>query len=321
MTIPRWREIQRGNFTSLTALADYLELDETHRCSLARRSDFPLNLPRRLAAKIAKNSLTDPLLLQFVPLEEEQSLPFTNPDPTHELAFQKQERLLQKYSRRALIIASGGCAMHCRYCFRQHFPYPQKSSLFLEELNLIRADPTLDEIILSGGDPLTLGNDKLAYLIAALGEISHLKRLRIHTRFPVGIPERIDDEFCEILAKSTLQVIFVVHINHPIELDQEVIAALKRIQRLAIPILNQSVLLRGVNDSVDTLEQLSTALMNAGILPYYLHHLDPVKGASRFDTPICDGKALIEGLQERISGYGVPRYVQEIPFKKSKTAL
>lgn len=321
-SIPLWRQIQRQNFTRIDPLSDYLQLSPELKKRLLDRPRFTLNLPRRLAEKIAKNTLDDPILRQFVPLQEELTpLPGFVADPVQDKQFRKTKKILHKYQGRALLIASSACAMHCRYCFRQNFPYETEEKGFEEELAYIRQDESLSEIILSGGDPLSLSDKALAALFHSLNEIPHLKRIRFHTRFPIGIPERIDDSFLHLLASSSKQIFFVIHCNHPIELDADVCSALKKIQRLGIPVLNQSVLAKGVNDEEKILLALSEALINAGILPYYLHQLDPVEGAGHFALPDTRGAELIRHIQENLSGFGVPRHVREEPGHPSKTYL
>jgi len=321
-SIPLWRKIQRQNFTRLEPLSDFLELSAENRKKLLDKPRFPLNLPVRLAEKIKKNSLDDPLLRQFVPLQEElQSTPGFVADPVQDNQFKKSKKLLHKYNGRALLISTSACAMHCRYCFRQNFPYETEEKGFDQELLLIRQDPSLQEIILSGGDPLSLSDVTLASLLRSLDEIPHLKRIRFHTRFPLGIPERIDLPFLDLLSSLSKQIIFVIHCNHPAELDADVIAALKQIQKRGILVLNQSVLSRGVNDDEKTLLSLSESLINQGILPYYLHQLDPVQGAGHFALPESRGAELIHYIQENLSGFGVPRLVREEPGQPSKTFL
>lgn len=316
----RWREIQKTNFRHIKPLAEFLEIDP-HQLSL--HPGFPLNLPKRLAQKMAKNRLDDPLVRQFVPLAEEavsQSQVGFSLDPVQDASFCKSPRLLQKYEGRALLITTSACAMHCRYCFRQNFEYGEKSS-FVEELDLIRSDPTLDEIILSGGDPLSLGDEALKALLGEIALIPHIKLIRFHTRFPIGIPERIDSSFLKILAECPKQIVFVIHANHPKELDDDVIAALKSVQRLSIPVLLQSILLRGINDDVETLKGLFLRCITNGIIPYYLHQLDRVAGAAHFEVSEEKGRALLAELQGFLPGYAIPRYVKEIPGKRSKTPL
>lgn len=317
-----WRQIQRENFTSVRALSDFLELNGAERESLIERKDFPLNLPQRLAHKIIKKRIDDPILRQFVPLREEleKREPFIK-DPVGDCQAALSAKYLKKYEGRALLITTGACAMHCRFCFRQKYDYVSHKTGFSSELELIRKDTTLKEVILSGGDPLSLSNQTLKELIDNLGTIPHLKRVRFHTRFPIGIPERIDEEFLELLQASHLQIWFVIHCNHPQELDDDVIAALKRIQQLGIPVLNQGVLLKGVNDSIEILQLLCERLIDQGIFPYYLHQLDRVEGAAHFEVCQNKGRSLIEELHKRLAGYGIPKYVQEISGEPSKTLI
>jgi EF-P beta-lysylation protein EpmB len=321
-SIPLWRKIQRQNFTRLEPLSDFLELSAENRKKLLDKPRFPLNLPVRLAEKIQKNSLDDPLLRQFLPLQEElQSTPGFVADPVQDNQFKKTKKLLHKYNGRALLISTSACAMHCRYCFRQNFPYETEEKGFDQELLLIRQDPSLQEIILSGGDPLSLSDGMLASLLRSLDEIPHLKRIRFHTRFPLGIPERIGIPFLDLLSSLSKQIIFVIHCNHPAELDADVIAALKQVQKRGILVLNQSVLLKGVNDDEKILLSLSESLINQGILPYYLHQLDPVQGAGHFALPESRGEELIRYIQKNLSGFGVPRLAREEPGQPSKTFL
>jgi len=320
MSPPHWREVQKKNFTSVDAIADFLMLDENLRARLIQRPHFTMNVPLRLATKMEKNTLDDPLARQFLPLVEENfSPPGYLDDPLQDRTFRRTKKLLQKYQGRALVLTTGACAMHCRFCFRKKFPYEVETKGFEQEIEAIRKDGSLDEIILSGGDPLSLSDEVLASLFQSLEPISHLKRIRFHTRFPIGIPERIDDSFLQILASSSKQIIFVIHCNHPKELDADVVDALKKIQRLGIPVLNQAVLLRSVNDEEKTLLELMEKLINGGVVPYYLHLNDFVTGSAHFDVPQERGEALVEYLQRHTSGYGVPRLVREEAGKTSKT--
>lgn len=317
-----WRSIQRQNFTDWKKLFNFLELGEEHFSKVLSRPRFILNLPLRLAEKIEKGNIDDPILKQFLPtIKEQVEAPGFLLDPVGDVNSRKESKLLQKYTGRALLVCTSACAMHCRYCFRQHYDYDSQDTLFEEELKLIRNDSSLSEIILSGGDPLSLSDDSLGRLIRNLSVISHVKRLRFHTRFPIGIPERLDDSFLKILEETSLQVFFIIHCNHPTELDESILSALKRVQKLGIPVLNQSVLLNGVNDDTATLKLLSERLIDNGILPYYLHQLDRVQGAAHFEVDEDKGNALIRELTSKLSGYGVPRYVREIAGEKSKTNL
>lgn len=320
--VPLWREIQRKNFTKLDLLLDFLEISKENREKILSKPRFALNIPFRLASKIEKNSLRDPLFRQFVPLiEEEVMTPGFMVDPVGDKVAQKTKKILHKYKGRALLVTTSACAMHCRYCFRQNFPYEAEEKKFDEDLAYIQQDTSLKEIILSGGDPLSLSDKALKELFSSFESIKHLKRIRFHTRFPIGIPERITDSFLEILKSSSKQIFFIVHINHPNELDADILGSLKKIQCLGIPVLNQAVLLKGVNDDKTTLLNLCEALVNAGILPYYLNSLDRVQGSGHFELTENYGLELIRYVQENLSGYGVPRLIREEAGKPSKTIL
>lgn len=311
-----WREIQKQNFKNLKDLGIFLEID------LKDTSLFPLNIPKRLAEKMPKKTLDDPITRQFVPLPD----PPKNPlgfckDPVKDQSFcKKSDKLLQKYEGRALLLSTSACAMHCRYCFRQNYPYTHKSS-FDEELSTIDQDKSLHEVILSGGDPLSLSDRNLKYLLLSLDRIPHIEIIRVHTRFPIGIPERIDQNFLTLLKSCKTQIVFVIHINHPREFDDDILQALKKLRLLGIPILVQTVLLKGVNDSVKTLKELYLHCIKSGIIPYYLHNLDQVEGASYFEVKQSTGLKLIQKLRSQLPGYALPRYVQEIPGKTEKTLI
>ena len=320
--IPLWRQIQKQNFSSVEPLVEFLQLSDELKEKILHRPRFPLNLPIRLAEKIAKNTLDDPILRQFVPLAEEleEREGFTKA-PLKDPEFQKSKKLLHKYEGRALIVSTSACAMNCRFCFRQNFPYERVEKSFAEEVEYLKQQAAVTEVILSGGDPLSLSDETLGALFAELNEIPHLKRIRFHSRFPIGIPERIDASFLNVLAASKKQIFFVIHCNHPRELDSEVKAALKKILCLGIPLLNQAVLLKGVNDDEETQLALSEALLQAGVLPYYLHALDRVAGAAHFEVSEERGLELIRYVRDHGSGFGTPRFVREIPGQPSKTFL
>ena len=337
-----WRQIQRKNFTKWKHLATFLKLNE-HASSSLHQPNFPLNIPLRLAEKIEKGNWEDPILKQFLPTtkELEKKEGFTL-EPVQDKAFyysnatdatnsktpssylnptNSSKSLLQKYKGRALLITTGACAMHCRYCFRQNFSYESLTTPLKKELELIKNDKTIKEVILSGGDPLSLSTQTLKNIIDPICEIPHVKKIRFHTRFPIGIPERIDPSFLAFLKQISKQVWFVVHINHPKELDTDVLQALKSIQCCGIPVLNQSVLLKGVNDSYEVQHELCETLVDNGIIPYYLHQLDPIQGAHDFFVEKSQGLAIIKKLRESLPGYAIPQYVQEIPNSLSKTPL
>jgi EF-P beta-lysylation protein EpmB len=317
----KWQKKLNNNFKKIDDLINFLKIDPSKAKTILKNGPFPLNLPMRLAQKIKKNDLFDPIFLQFVPLlKEEKKLKGFCQDPTDDKKFQKN-KLLKKYSNRALLLCSPTCAMHCRFCFRKNFPFENHSSFF-KELEEIKKDSNLKEILLSGGDPLMLSNNILKKLLLEIDEMPHVQRIRFHTRMPIGIPERIDDEFLKILKSVKKQIIFVLHINHKNEfLDKDVILSLKKIRGLKIPILSQTVLLKNVNDDITSLLELNETLSSNGIIPYYLHQLDRVDGSGHFEVKIKKGLELIKQLQELTSGYNVFRYVKEIPHKKSKTIL
>jgi len=286
---------------------------------------FPVFVPPAYLNRIRPGDPHDPLLRQVLPLAEElQPAPGFTFDAVGDAAAQTAPRLLQKYQRRALMLVTGVCAVHCRYCFRRHFPYQDTApsdERWAPALAALRADASLDEVLLSGGDPLTLDDAPLADLIGQLDSIGHLRRLRIHTRLPVMIPQRITPEFLALLRKTRLAVWVVVHVNHPAEIDQEVAAALGAMIDAGVPVLNQAVLLRGVNDSADVLTELCLKLADLRILPYYLHQLDRVAGAAHFETPLEQGLEIMQVLRARLPGYAVPRFVKEEAGKLSKTVL
>lgn len=287
--------------------------------------EFPVFAPLEYVDKIRRGDVHDPLLRQVLPLaEESEDDPQFVADPVGDANASLQPGLLHKYHGRVLLVATGACAIHCRYCFRREFPYhtaPTGLPQWEGALEQIRGDASIDEVLLSGGDPLTLVDHQLRAMAARLAEIPHVRRLRIHTRLPIVIPQRVTGELLDWLCGSRLTPVVVVHANHPRELDETVVAALGRLVDAGVPVLNQAVLLRGVNDSLDVLEELCRVLVNHRVTPYYLHQLDRVRGARHFETPVADGLRLIEGLRERLPGYAVPRYVQEVPGEASKRVL
>ena len=286
---------------------------------------FRMLVPRAFAALMTPGDPRDPLLRQVLPLGVERlSVAGFSRDPVGDMSADSGSGLLRKYAGRALLIVTGGCAVHCRYCFRRHFPYAalgETSDRTGVAMASITADPEISEVILSGGDPLMLDDDRLGALLERLYEIPHLRRLRIHTRLPVVLPSRVTDALCRLLAGSRLATILVVHANHPSELGAQAEDALQRLGRAHLTLLNQSVLLRGVNDAVPTLAALSERLFKCGVLPYYLHQLDPVEGAAHFAISDTQALRLGEALRERLPGYLVPRLVREVPGVGSKIPL
>ncbi|MEJ2143134.1 MAG: EF-P beta-lysylation protein EpmB [Gammaproteobacteria bacterium] len=272
------------------------------------------------------NCPTDPLLLQVLPihLEFEEQPDAYSEDPVGDLDAMPIPGLLHKYHGRVLLITTPACAIHCRYCFRRHYPYQDahyRPEFWQDALNYIQSDETIEEVILSGGDPLSLSNQRLTGLLEQLATINHLKRLRIHSRFPVVLPERVDVELLTLLTSSHLQTVMVIHCNHAQELDHEVIKGLQRITATGIRILNQAVLLKGINDDVHVLKHLSESLFEAGVLPYYLHQLDKVSGAAHFAVPAEQAIEFERELRQLLPGYLVPRLVIEQAGKPSKLPL
>ncbi|WP_235975981.1 EF-P beta-lysylation protein EpmB [Vreelandella sedimenti] len=286
---------------------------------------FDVCVPEAYLNRIPYGDINDPLLRQVLPLGEEALTPHGYVvDPLEEAEHRPAKGLIHKYAGRVLLIASPNCAINCRYCFRRHFPYSDNSpsrAQWQEALDYLRADTTIHEAILSGGDPLAASDRQLAWLVEQLESIPHLKRLRIHTRLPVVIPDRVDDALLDWLSATRLQKVVVLHINHANEIDQAVIDACARLKQAGATLLNQSVLLCNVNDSVTTLAALSERLFEAGILPYYLHVLDPVQGAAHFDVTDNEARKLVAQLLAHLPGFLMPRLVREIPGKESKTPL
>jgi len=307
----------------LQLLADLrLSADEVNLA--ADFTGFPFRVPRPFVSRMRRCDPDDPLLLQVLPRAEEFAhIPGYGADPVGDLDSRRTPALLQKYAGRALLITTGGCAINCRYCFRRHFPYSDSAGTARIERAIedIRFDRSISEIILSGGDPLLLKDDHIGEIVEQLSAIPHLRRLRIHTRLPVVIPSRLTEDLIQTLTQSRLGMVVVVHINHPNEIDDELNAALRRCSSAGIPLLNQSVLLRGINDDLETLTELSATLFDASVLPYYVHLLDPVAGAAHFDVDEAAAQALAASLRAQLPGYLVPRFVREIAGENAKTVI
>ncbi|MDN3556695.1 EF-P beta-lysylation protein EpmB [Halomonas maura] len=286
---------------------------------------FAVRVPEAYLARIRPGDPDDPLLRQVLPLDAEaRATPGYVVDPLEEAEHSPRRGLIHKYAGRVLLITSPACAVNCRYCFRRHFPYEENApsrSQWDETLEYLRADGSIREAILSGGDPLAASDRQLAWLVARLEAIPHLKRLRIHTRLPVVIPDRIDESLLAWLGATRLQAVMVLHINHAQEIDDAVIAACRRLREAGVTLLNQSVLLRGVNDDVDSLAVLSERLFEAGVLPYYLHVLDPVAGAAHFEVDDATARQLVAELRKWLPGFLMPTLVREVPGEASKTPL
>lgn len=322
----RWQEAWRDAVRDPHELLAMLGLEGlAGRLSEGAAAQFPLRVPRGFVARMVPGDANDPLLRQVLPLDEEmRPVPGFGLDAVGDAAARTATGVLQKYRGRALLVATGSCAVHCRYCFRRHFPYAEETAArdgWREAVDAIRADEGIEEVLLSGGDPLSLATPKLVELTDALAGIPHLRRLRIHSRLPVVLPERVDDGLVRWLAGLPWPVAFVIHANHANEFDAGVDAALGRLHGAGAQLLNQAVLLRGVNDSVDALAALGERSFAAGVLPYYLHQLDRVAGVAHFEVPDEQALALHAGLRARLSGYLVPRLVREIPGDTGKRPL
>ena len=314
---PAWQQELARAITDPAELLAALDLDPAWLpAAQAAARRFALRVPRGFMARMRRGDPHDPLLRQVLPLAEEcLAAPGFSSDPVGDLAAIAVPGVLHKYQGRVLLTATAACAVHCRYCFRRHFPYAESSAgtdHWQTALDYLAQDHSLKEVILSGGDPLTLSDRRLAEFIRAAAGITHLERLRIHTRLPVVLPERITPEFVRMLTSSRLSAVIVIHANHANEVDDVVTGALAQLRGAGVTLLNQSVLLRGVNDSADTLAALSEVLFAAGVLPYYLHMLDRVQGAAHFEVPDDAAGDLVRQLTARLPGYLVPRLVREV---------
>jgi EF-P beta-lysylation protein EpmB len=286
--------------------------------------DFPLRVPRGFVARMRPGDPGDPLLLQVLPAAGELgAAPGFAGDPLAEGELSPVPGVLHKYPGRALLLVTGACGVHCRYCFRRHFPYAEHTArtTWPEAVAYLAGDSSVQEVILSGGDPLSLADELLAGLVERLATIPHLRTLRVHTRMPVVLPERVDEALVAWLGGTRLQPVVVLHANHAHELDAEVAAAVSRLRGAGAVVLNQAVLLAGVNDTVEAQAELSRRLLACGVLPYYLHQLDRVAGAAAFAVPDRRALALERELRERLPGYLVPRLVREVPGAACKLPL
>ena len=325
-SIAAWQRALGEAVSSVGELIDLLALPgELLPAGLAAARDFPLRVPRGFVARMRRGDARDPLLLQVLPAAAElAAVPGFGADPLAEESTAAVPGLLHKYRGRVLLIATGACAVNCRYCFRRHFPYGEhagKADGWRRALEHVEADPSIEEVILSGGDPLALADDHLAELAERLASVPHLRRLRVHTRLPIVLPERVDDRLLAWLGNARLAPVVVLHANHAQELDGAVAAAAGRLRDAGVTLLNQSVLLAGVNDAEDALRELSERLFDAGVLPYYLHLLDPVAGAAHFDVQEERARELMAGVRAELAGYLVPRLVREVPGEPSKRPI
>lgn len=322
-----WQQLLSASVTTPEDLLRRLQLDPDIWLAGAREGHrlFPLRVPEPYLERIVPGDPADPLLLQVLPLSAEaDSEPGFVRDPLQESGSMPATGLIRKYQSRALLMVTGQCAINCRYCFRRHFPYDEHrlSPRDREEaLASLANDTRINEVIFSGGDPLVAGDRLLSSWAESLADIPHIRRLRIHTRLPVVIPQRVCDSLLAWLSESPLQVVMVIHTNHPAELDAGTQYALGRLKAAGVTLLNQSVILNGVNNSAEVLADLSERLFECGVLPYYLHAFDPVEGAHHFDVSDDTARELVRQLIGMLPGFLVPKLVREIPERPGKTPL
>jgi EF-P beta-lysylation protein EpmB len=325
---PAWQREWRESFRDAASLLAFLELDPSRLPELPRTDPaFPIRVPRAYALRMRKGDPDDPLLRQVLALaSENDEHPGFTADAVGDAQAQEGPGVLRKYDGRALLVLTGVCAVHCRYCFRREYPYARQapSRAQWEQIYArLGADAGVEEILFSGGDPLSLSDSMLRWHWEQALSLPHVRRVRIHTRLPLVLPARVDDAFLSLVAELAARkpLYLVLHVNHAREIDEAVLAAARALRAAGAILLNQSVLLRGVNDSVEALAALSRRLLDAGVLPYYLHQLDRVRGTHGFEVEETKGLELIEGLRAKLSGYGVPKYVREIQGEASKTEI
>ena len=317
-----WQQELQHSITNINDLLTALEIDRNSFPFICEIKNFPLRVPRPYLARMCKGDITDPLLRQILPIADEKSL-FSgySLDPVNDLGTHQKNGILHKYHGRVLLIVTGACAIHCRYCFRRHFPYKEHilGRKLDESLSYIRDNSSIEEVILSGGDPLSLSNTRLFEICQHIENITHVQRIRIHTRLPIVIPSRLNNKFCDWLNHRPKPYIIVFHINHPAEIDLDVEQAVSRLT--AVTRLNQAVLLKGVNDNVQALTELCQKCFATGILPYYLHLLDRVQGATHFEVNEIRAKELMQEVTELLPGYLVPRLVRDSGGLSKETLL
>ncbi|OQK17884.1 EF-P beta-lysylation protein EpmB [Methyloprofundus sedimenti] len=322
--ISTWQQELASAFSKPEDLLLYLDIDSQAFSHLSRH-DFAMRVPLSYANCMQKGKLDDPLLMQVLPIADELSNPaeFQN-DPVGDLSALTENCIIHKYQGRVLFITTGGCAINCRFCFRRNFPYAEVQLNKHKEataLGYIQDNPDIHEVILSGGDPLLLSDQRLNDLMQKLSRIAHLKRIRIHTRLPIVLPARITSELISILKNSPIPIIIVTHCNHANELSVQVITACRALKQPNITLLNQSVLLKGINDNTQILQSLSEQLFAAGILPYYLHLLDKAKGTAHFEITQTKALKIHQALQHVLPGYLVPKLVKEQAGEAAKTLI
>ncbi|MFQ3230037.1 EF-P beta-lysylation protein EpmB [Reinekea sp.] len=319
-----WQKQLATAFKSASELLHYLNIDPNKTDFITNEdAGFVLRVPKAFADLMNKGDKDDPLLQQVMIKQSELLLTEGYlADPLQEASFNPTPGLIHKYGNRALLIAHQSCAVHCRYCFRRHFPYDQqqlRQTELEQALDYLKQRPEITEVILSGGDPLNLSDRRLEQLISTLDQLPNLTTIRIHSRTPVVVPDRISPELIDTFARVKKKIVLVLHINHSNEIGTALAQKLPALTKVGVTLLNQSVLLRGVNDNAQTLIELSNTLWQNNILPYYLHLLDPVQGAAHFNIEQSTANTLWQALQSSVSGYLLPRLVREVPEKSSKT--
>ncbi len=310
-----WQQQLAEAFSNVDALCRHLRIAPASLPLLPDFKDFPLRVPRGFVDCMEQGNPADPLLRQVLPLRHELAgYPGYSHDPVGDLQAIAENGVIHKYQGRVLLVVTGACAVNCRYCFRRHFPYGelQLSGHRLQPaLDYIAAHAEITEVILSGGDPLLLNDEKITMLLRSLSEINHVRRIRIHSRIPVVLPARITDQLLHALRSLPQPVVLVLHANHGNELSVEVANACRRLKQHGVTLLNQSVLLKDINDDGETLRHLSEKLFELGVLPYYLHSLDRTTGVGHFEVTESKAHQLIEYLQRNLPGYLVPKLVKE----------
>lgn len=319
----QWKLELSNAITSPIELLSLLKLDKSFSGNIINTPQFKLRVPHHFVRKMQSGNCNDPLLRQVIPLtSENETSGFL--DPVGDMQAMPTPGLHHKYHGRALMITTGACAIHCRYCFRRHYPYEQANTNqvnLANTLEYLKAHNEIKEVILSGGDPLVMDDQKIAGIIHSLEQVSHLKWLRIHTRLPVVLPSRITKKLISILQNSRFRTTMVIHCNHENELGEDEASIFQQMQQAGITLLNQSVLLNGVNDDAYTLIRLSEKLYEYGVLPYYLHCFDPVQGAMHFDVNLEKATSIMTEMRNHLPGFLVPKLVKEEQGKPSKTVI
>ena len=323
--LPEWQSQLAKAIKDPEQLLEALNLPSKHLADMQLAHQlFPLRVTQSYLSRIEKGNINDPLLMQVFPLAEESLLTENySHDPVGDKQAERYPGLLHKYKSRVLLTLTAACAIHCRYCFRRHFNYTASNATKHWEDNLayISQNTEINEVIFSGGDPLSLSDQRLATMINELSRVSHIKTLRIHTRQIIVLPSRVDEDLLTWIKACRLKLVFVIHVNHPNEIDNDVAYALKQLSIAGVTLLNQAVLLKGVNDSATTLCQLSQQLFKNNVLPYYLHILDKVHGAAHFDVSEDRAINLIKTINSELPGYLVPKLVRELPSSPHKTPI